>query len=207
MSDAGDNLLERAKGGDADAMRELLKQHAARARGSIRGKIAPHWQSVLSEDDVMQVAYIEAFLHIDQLEADTDAGFAGWLARIAENALRDAIKELSRKKRPPPARQPVGPAGDESYVILLEELVRTNSTPSRGAARFEARKILESSLATLPTDYRNVVQYYDLDGISIEDVAKRMGRSEGAIYMLRARAHERLRAVLGSSSRFFSEKA
>lgn len=207
MSGLDDDLLKRAKSGDVEALRDLLKQHGRRARLAIQNKIGPQWQSVLSEDDVMQVAYIEAFLHIDQLDADTDAGFGKWLGRIAENALHDAVKGLSRKKRPPPARQAAGPTGDESYVILLEELVRTNSTPSRGAAKFEAKKILETSLATLPADYRNVVQYYDLDGGSIADVAKRMGRSEGAIYMLRARAHDRLRAVLGSSSRFFSEKA
>ncbi|MCZ6683345.1 MAG: sigma-70 family RNA polymerase sigma factor [Planctomycetota bacterium] len=205
MSSPVNDLLNRAKGGDADALRELLKKHAGGARASIRNKIAPHWQSVLSEDDVMQVAFIEAFLHIDQLDADTEAGFGRWLGRIAENALHDAVKELSRKKRPPPALQTTGRTGDESYVILLEELVRTNSTPSRIAARGEARKILDSALVMLPPDYRTVIRLYDLEGRSASEVGECMGRSEGAVYMVRTRAHERLRAILGSSSRFFSE--
>ncbi len=204
MVKVSSQTLIRAKGGDAEALRDLLKCCGPRARTAIRGRIGPHWQSVLSEDDVMQVAYLEAFLHIDQLDADTEGGFVQWLGRIAENALRDAIKGLSRKKRPPPARQAAAGRSDESYVVLLEELVPTSSTPSRLAARDEARAVLHAALRDLPRDYARVVRLYDLEGRSVTDVAGALGRSEGAIFMLRARAHDRLRTVLGSPSKFFT---
>lgn len=205
MSVSDADRLERARSGDAEALRSLLHLHAGRARSAIHKKIGPQWQSLLSEDDVMQVAYMEAFLHIDQLDAESEAGFSKWLSRIAENVLRDAIKELSRKKRPPPAKQSAGQVEGESYCLLLEELVHTWSTPSRDVARGEARRMLESALAELPSDYGTVVRLYDLEGRSAREVAERIGRSEGAIYMLRSRAHDRLRALLGSPARFFSD--
>ena len=46
----------------------------------------------------MQVTYLEAFLHLDQLKTRELAGFQSWLARIAENVQRDAWKALERKK-------------------------------------------------------------------------------------------------------------
>jgi len=207
MSQGDREIFTRAKNGDADALRDLLKRHAGRARAALHGKIGPQWQAVLSVDDVMQVAFLEAFLHIDQLNADDDAGFAKWLCRIAENSLRDAIKELSRKKRPPPARQSVRGHQGDSYDLLIDQLVLNESTPSRGAARGEARKLLDAAVARLPDDYGSVVQLYDLEGLTVAEVASRLGRSEGAVYMLRARAHECLRSLLGSSTHFFSEGA
>ncbi len=44
---------------------------------------------------------------------------------------------------------------------------------------------------------------YDLEGRSVEDVAGALGRTPGAAYMLRARAHRWLREILGRSSDFF----
>src|SRR5262245_33215396 len=96
-SDSG--LLEQAVEGDAAALRLLLDRHGPRARQRIQGKIGRRWRAVLSEDDVMQVAYLEAFLHIEQLTARDTTSFIAWLSRIAQNTLRGAIRDLERKKR------------------------------------------------------------------------------------------------------------
>jgi RNA polymerase sigma factor (sigma-70 family) len=80
----------------------------------------------------------------------------------------------------------------------------TTTTPSRQAARREAVEILERTLAKLPTDYAKVVRLYDLECRPIAEVARELGRSEGAVYMLRARAHEWLRETMGTESQFFS---
>lgn len=66
---------------------------------------------------------------------------------------------------------------------------------------------LERMLSRLPADYERVIRMYDLEGRGIEEVASELGRSSGAIYMLRARAHERLAGLLGSESRFFSRRS
>ena len=81
----------------------------------------------------------------------------------------------------------------------------TGSTPSRHAARDEAAQILEQALEQLPRNYHRVIQPYDLDSRSIEDVAAELNRSQGAVYMLRARALDRLRAILGSPSKYFTD--
>jgi RNA polymerase sigma factor (sigma-70 family) len=66
---------------------------------------------------------------------------------------------------------------------------------------------MEGALRQLPPDYEKVIRLYDLAGKSPAEVAQEMGRSQGAVFMLRARAHDRLREVLGSSSQFFSTPA
>ena len=171
------------------------------------GRIENRWRALLDEDDVMQVAYLEAFLHIDQLTARDTASFLSWLTRIAENALLDASRGLSRKKRPDPARRVVPTSAADSYAGLLDCLGITTTTPSREAACKDATGMLEAAIGRLPEDYQVAIRLYDLEGRPVSDVATAMGRSVGAVHMLRARAHDRLRNDLGSSSNFFTGSA
>jgi RNA polymerase sigma-70 factor (ECF subfamily) len=198
-------LISDAVGGDAEAMRSLLERHGPQVWHEIRTNIGKQWQSMVDADDVMQVTYVEAFLHIRNLTAREPAGFVAWLRRIANNNLRDAIKELERKKRPHPAKRVRAPVTEQSYVALIEMLGAESGTPSRHAARNEAGGMIDSVLDQMPPDYARVIRLYDLEGLDIGDVAKDLGRSSGAIHMLRARAHERLRGLLGAETDFFSE--
>lgn len=205
MTGAEIQLLDRAIAGDTAALRPLLEQYGSHVRAVVRAKIGQRWQAVLDEDDVMQVTYLEAFLHIEQLVARDPASFVAWLTRIAENVLRDAVRELERKRRPPPA-QPIFSSGrDGSALALLATLGHTSSTPSNHAAQEETASLLESVMRKLPPAYQTAVQLVDLEGQTLAAAAESMGRSVGAVHMLRLRAHQRLRELLGSESRYFSD--
>lgn len=204
MLDADATLLQRAVEGDVDALRVLLERFGGQVRQRITGRIEKRWRALLDADDVMQVAYLEAFLHIDQLTARDTASFLAWLTRIAENAARDAIRGLSRQKRPDPSRRIALTSEIDSYAGLLDCLGVTSATPSSEVARKDAAGALESAINRLPTDYQTAVRLYDLEGQAIADVAASMGRSVGAVHMLRARAHDQLRQHLGSMSQFFT---
>ena len=202
MSDSDQALLESAAAGDVDALSELLARLAPKLRAEI--DINPTWQGLLDADDILQISFLEAFLRIDDAIFPNAAAFYGWLRRVAENNLRDAIKGLERQKRPTPARQLTTPVGDESIVQLYELLGVTSATPSRAVAKGEMKSALEQALAALPDDYAAVIRDYDIEARSISETASRLGRSAGAVHMLRARAHDRLRDLLGPESQFFS---
>lgn len=196
---------EQAVAGDVQALRQLLDRHGRTVRDKLAGGINSRWQSVLDADDVMQTTYLEAFLQIDQLTSRAAAGFVGWLTRIAENNLRDAIKALERQKRPDPRRRVLPRPGEDSSIALLDMLAAASATPSRDAARNENASILHAVLAKLPPDYAAAVRLYDLEGRTAKESAAQLNRSLGAFYILRARAHVRLRTLLGGESRFFSK--
>ncbi len=204
MKGSDETLLDQAARGDTHALRELLARFGPRARLSIQGKVDRRHRSILDEDDVMQVTYLEAFLHIDQLISRDPNVFVAWLSRIAQNALRDALRGLERDKRPNPANR-IQHGSADSYVALIDRLGVATATPSRQAAAHEVRHSLTESLDKLPTDYRTVVGLCDLQGLDIASAAREMGRSPGAVHMLRARAHDRLRAIMGSGTQFFSQ--
>lgn len=198
-------LLERAAGGDLAALRALLEQFGPQVWREIDGQIGAKWRSLIDADDVMQVTYLEAFLQISGLEARTPAGFITWLRRIADRNMRDAMRHFERQKRPNPGRRVTAAVGEDSYVALVEMLGATSATPSRQAAGAELRGHIERALERLPSDYAKAVRLYDLEGRDIEAVAAAMGRSAGAVHMLRARAHDLIRVHLGAETNFFTD--
>jgi RNA polymerase sigma-70 factor (ECF subfamily) len=204
MEQSDDDLLGSALDGDEDALTTLLERHGPQVRRSL--DISPKWQSIVDADDVMQVTYLEAFLRIRAFKPSGPGSFVRWLMRIAENNLRDAIKEQQRNKRPPVGRR-VEAADQTSYIALIEQLSGSVPTPSRAAGANEIVRSVEKALAELPEDYERVLRQFELEGRSGPEVAQEMGRSHGAIKMLLARARDRLREELGSSTQFFSGPA
>jgi len=205
VAECESSLIAQAVQGDRDALTTLVQRYGPPLRQHLR--ISPTWRGCLDVDDVLQATYLEVFLRIRQLVSREPAAFAAWLRTIAENNLRDAIKELGRDKRANPRRQIRPPTLDESTVLLLERIARTSMTASRITADEEAQDALREAIAQLPQTYRTVVELYDLEGKSPAEVARALGRSTGAIHMLRARAHDRLREILGPESRFLSIRA
>lgn len=195
--------VRRAVHGDKDALGELLACFGPQVESSL--SISPVWRGRLDAADVMQVTYLEAFLQIGRFDPARPETFRGWLQRMAENNLRDAIRGLEARKSPSPRRQ-LDAYGGNTGLALFDVLTAGVGTPSHAARGQEASDRLHQALRRLPTDYAQAVQLYDLDGQPVEQVAAALGRSAGAVYMLRARAHERLRDLLGSPSKILESR-
>jgi len=197
------DLLNRAVKGDQDAFTILLEHFGPIVRARINGKIPEHRRSLLTEDDVMQESYAESFLEIGNFRYQGEGSFAAWLTTLAHRNLLDALRELDAIKRGGQYRRVEPVADDDSHVRFYERLGAKTTTPSREAARGEAKSALHQALQQLPEVYRRVVVMYDLEEQPIEDVAAALGRSAGAVFMLRNRAHKMLQRVLGAGSKFF----
>jgi len=202
------DTLTAALAGEREALGRVLVACDPELRRHLSGEIGSLYQSAVSIDDVLQVTYIEGCLRIGTLKERTVNGLLAWLKEVAENNLKDAIRALNAKKRPPPWRQ-VGASREESAATFLAGFVGSDTTPTHGARRSEFADLLDRALAALPPDYGKAIRLYDLDGKSIDEVAAAFvpPRSTGAVHMLRARALDRLRDLLGDTSRFFSGAA
>ena len=194
----------RAAAGDRDALGDLLEHYGPDVEASLR--IDAVWRGALDAADVMQVTYLEAFTQIRRFDPTRAEAFAAWLRRMAENNLRDAIRALEALKSPSPRRQREFQATDAS-LALLDVLTAGVGTPSQAGGKVEAESLLSQAVQCLPADYATVVRLYDLEGRPVDEVAGTMGRSAGAVYMLRMRAHDRLRELLGGGSNIFDSRA
>jgi hypothetical protein len=84
----------------------------------------------------------------------------------------------------------------QSSQRLENLLAASHSSPSQQAAQREQEMLVAAMLARLPEDYREVIILRNFEGLSHEEVARRMNRSIGAVRMLWVRALARLRQEL-----------
>ena len=85
--------------------------------------------------------------------------------------------------------------GDRSVVRLGHELADPGPSPSAPVRQRERAVALADQLAKLKPDDRDVIVLRNLQGLSFEEVAERMGRKPGAVRMLWLRAIERFRQI------------
>jgi RNA polymerase sigma-70 factor (ECF subfamily) len=71
--------------------------------------------------------------------------------------------------------------------------------PSRAMRRQERRERLQGSLRKLSPDHRMVLELSRTEGLSIREIADRMGRTESAVKNLLLRATRRLRESFGDT--------
>lgn len=191
-----DGDVKLAKRGDQSALERLLVRHLRGLEPWIASKIEPRYQAVLTAEDVLSQTGIDVFLGIGLLDADDERGFVAWLKKIALHNLIEGKRQLDARKRPPPGGQ-IHPPAAQSTQTLLDAIFGVESrTPSRALAEREGQERLNDAIDQLPPHYQQVVRMMDLQGLSAGEVAEKLVRTEGAILMIHARAHKRLRAIL-----------
>ena len=109
------------------------------------------------------------------------APFAGWLLRIAANAIVDQAKRAAREF--PSPDDPSGPAADPK---LQASELRT----------MEYRAQLFRMVGQLPEIPKQVVYERFVEQRSIREIAERLGKTPGAIKQLQLRAVQNLRVQM-----------
>ena len=186
--------IRRAVAGDRGDLEDLLRLLEPHLRGSL--SIPARWRRSLDADDVLQVSFLEAFLRIGSLRDHSPSGLLAWVRRLVQNNLTDAIRGLERDKRPDPRRRVTQGVEGQSARTLLGSVAGEQATAGAQASLKEQLDRLQEAIRGLPESYRRVVQAMDLEEVSVAEVAQRMGRSRGAVHLLRSRAHERLSELL-----------
>lgn len=190
-----DDDVQRAAGGDDDALGRLLRAVEPDLRASVA--IQPIYRRGLDVADLLQVSYVEAFLRVGSLRERTVDGFRAWMRRLVDTNLKDAIRALERDKRPDARRRVTHDGQGSSARTLFARVSGDGASPSQALSAREEVAQLEAALARLPADYRRVVEQVDLAERRVAEVAQEMGRSAGAVHLLVKRAHDRLREILG----------
>jgi RNA polymerase sigma-70 factor (ECF subfamily) len=121
---------------------------------------------------------------------------AAWLRRALANNLTDEIRRLGVRGRQRPGEQSLEQALDASSARLEAWLARDDSTPGRKAIHGEQLARLAEALLRLPEDQRRAVELHHLQGLSLADAGRRLGRSREAVAGLVFRGLKSLRTRL-----------
>jgi RNA polymerase sigma-70 factor, ECF subfamily len=136
-------------------------------------------------EDVMQQAYLNAYLHLDQFAGR--AAFSTWLTKIA---VYEAMARSARRGAAAPYTD--FESGEESMVSIQD----SQPDPEHQAFATELRTLLESAVDGLPELQRVVFTLRQIEGLSTTEAAECLGISEENVKTRLHRARALLRADL-----------
>jgi RNA polymerase sigma-70 factor, ECF subfamily len=183
--------------GDESARSVALGQYQGWLGMLARLQIDARLRAKFDPSDVVQQTLVEAVRAWPQFRGGTGPELAAWLRQILARVLAHEIRRYTGTDRRNVVREiSLDEALAESSRRLRTAIAAPDTSPSAQAAQHEHELQLADALSRLPDDYREVILLRNVEGLTHEDVAVRMGRGVGAVRMLWVRALARLRAEM-----------
>ena len=177
-----------------------LARYRSYLRVLARASVGPEWERRFDASDLVQEALLQAHRKRDQIRGRDEAQVLAWLRRILERVLAHALRDHQRARRDLRREVPIAASLDESSARLEALLAGDGSTPSEKALQRERAVELSEALEALPGAQREAVVATYLSGQSLDETARAMGKTPGAVASLVRRGLARLRESLREES-------
>ncbi len=133
-------------------------------------------------EDLAARVFVQALGHIQEFEPDRGS-FSAWLFTIAHNLAANWYRQRARQKSTP---LELAPEQEESGDAI-EQVAEAES--------------VRRAIAGLPPERQHLIVLRYVEGLSHAEIARILGRSEGAVRMLLLRTLRSLREELGPEGR------
>ncbi len=192
-------MLDRARQGEAEAVERLLTAHREPLRRMIDLRLDPALAARVDASDIVQDVLLEAHRRLSDYLRNPTMPFHLWLRHIAKDHMIDAHRRHRlAQRRSLDREQPIVPRGlaDHSSYELAGQILDQEATPAAAAIRHELQTRLDAAVAALDEDDRDIILMRHGEQLSNQDVAAALGLTEAAASMRYLRAVRRLRAAL-----------
>lgn len=196
------HLLANVLSGGADQLGRLLELYRNYLNMLADSQLDQKLRARVSPSDVVQETMLEAHRDFQQFRGRSQAEFAAWLRQILVNNLARMIERhvLTRKRD---VRRQVSidqvKESVERSTVLANVLAGREETPSVHLERHERAVVLANLMQQLPDHYRQVLVLRNLQGLSFQEVALQLERTEPATKMLWMRAVKKLRGLFDAN--------
>jgi RNA polymerase sigma-70 factor, ECF subfamily len=166
---------------DAD-FAELYRAHLKDVYSYAYYRVGNHHDA----EDLTEQTFLQAYRHFERAQAESDGRpMRPWLIRIAHNLAANLYRDRSRKPQTP--------------IEDSETLSATHTTEDLVEGRDELARILEG-VKELPDDRREALIMRFALGMDNREIARAMGRTDGATKVLLHRAIKQLEEIVATQS-------
>lgn len=171
-------LVERCRGGDQLAFRELVDRYKGLVFGLVTRSVADRGRA----EDVAQDVFLRVYRGLRYFRGDSR--LSTWIYRITVNVLT--------AERRPAATEPLEGSG---------EVPREFGARDRSFDELALRDRLEKAMQRLPTNYQVLINGHYLKGMRYEDLAESLDLPLGTVKTHLHRAKRQLRHLLETEYR------
>ncbi|HEX7128791.1 MAG TPA: RNA polymerase sigma factor RpoE [Rhodanobacteraceae bacterium] len=171
-------LVERVRKGDSRAFDLLVRKY----RHKILGLISRYVHDWSECEDVAQEAFVRAWRALPAFRGES--AFYTWMYKIAVNTAKNHL--VAQGRRPPADDLDA----DTAVQIDAGARLRDEATPEHELARREIERTVFETVEALPEELRVAITLREVDGLSYEEIAERMGCPIGTVRSRIFRARE-----------------
>lgn len=175
-----EEIAKRVQGGDQELFGILMERYEA--------KLSRYGQKFLASpdniDDIVQDVFISAFQNINSFDASRR--FSPWIYRIAHNAYVNALKKNSRM-----------PITLFDFDALVSHTVYEDPSDLEREQK-EIRQMIESSLAKVPSKYKEVLLLRYFEDMDYKEIAEILEIPIGTVSIRIMRARDALKKAWNS---------
>jgi RNA polymerase sigma-70 factor (ECF subfamily) len=173
---AAAEIVAQAQQGDQMAFAALYEQYSPLVYRFLRRRLDGADEII---EDLTEDVFVKVYEKLDRY-VERGLPFTAWLYRIAHNRLVDHLRSLPRTS-----------ASSLDAVAEVPE-----RAASAAFSRVLDRQSLAPAMARLTPEQREAVELRFIEGMSVAEAARTMGRSDEAVKKLQARALANLRRYL-----------
>ena len=171
-------LIERVQRGDKQAFNLLVIKY----QNKVCNLVSRYVSNSGDVPDVAQEAFIKAYRALPTFRGES--AFYTWLYRIAVNTAKNYL--VAQGRRPPASDIDAEDAEYYGSGNALKEI----SNPENLMLSEELKRVVFSTIESLPDDLKTAISLRELDGLSYEEIAEVMGCPVGTVRSRIFRARE-----------------
>jgi len=187
-------ILTALRSGEEAALVTFLQSNEQPLLAFIRSRIGSQLKKKIEPEDILQEASMEAVRILGQTDLSTWDPLH-WMFQLCERKIIDAHRRHFDSQKRDASREAALPAGSEA-AGLANLLAASMTTPSQAFSRDQRQLRTMAALETLPDDQREALRLRYLVGLPSKEIAKKFGKSDGAMRVMISRALSRLQTLL-----------
>lgn len=164
-------------------MKQIILQNKSLIRAIIRKLTGTY------NEDIEQEIYIKAWNNLNQYQEE--GKFKQWISTLAANVCRDYFRSKYYHQQ-----------SKECDNKILETISTTNN-PEKQLSTKQRQKIILKAIDSLPSQYRNIVIWYEFEDWSYEQIAHKtnlpLGTIKSRLYNARKLLAEKLKFLKGEN--------
>ena len=189
MSDQ--ELIKLCKQGDRQAFNQLVEKYQDRVVNMAYGLLSNKEDAY----DAAQETFIKVYRSINSFAEKSS--FGTWIYRILSNVCKDMLRKRQRTIKVVSIHN----SGDDNENIF--DIPDHNPTPEEATEKTELQEKVWEALGKLKAEYREVIVYIDMQGLSYEEVGSALGCPVGTVKSRLNRARAALKKILYENKEHF----
>lgn len=198
-SDQREQLVERIRTGDPDALADFLNLIRPQLLAFIDRQIGTALRRKIEPEDIFQELSADAVRSLGDVDLDDRDPFS-WLCQVADRRIKDAARFFDAQKRDAAREVPLGTPGGGSTGQggLINLLVASMTTPSQAFSRNARELRLLEALQQLPEEQREALRLRYVENLPSKQIADQIGKSDAAVRVMLSRSLKKLQAILSA---------